>query len=78
MPNAPLYYAPVKEFHHPILSTLAMHVGQVKREIKRPVSSALEAEDMENLIICEIVRNCPFMLGTGMLSYSMMCAPAWL
>ena len=32
VPNAPLASTPGKEFHPPILSTLVMHGGQVKRE----------------------------------------------
>ena len=33
VPNAPLASAPGKKLHPSILSTLAIHVGQVKREI---------------------------------------------
>ena len=32
VPNAPLASAPGKKFHPPILSTLAIHGGQVNKE----------------------------------------------
>ena len=35
VPNAPLASAPGKELHPPILSMLAIHGGQVKRERER-------------------------------------------
>ena len=46
--------------------------------MNRPANSALESEDMTNLMICAIVRTGSLMLGTGKFSYNMMCAPARL
>ena len=42
--NAPLASAPGKELHPQILSMLAIHGGQVKREIKISCRSICEAK----------------------------------
>ena len=61
---------------HPI-SMNAWHSGTISLAIvKRPDSSALEADDMMFLIICAIVRTGPLWRGIGTSSESMMWAPA--
>ena len=56
----------------------SLEVGTISlKKINRPASSALEADYMINLMVCAIVSTGPFMMGTGMFSDNMICAPAW-
>ena len=60
LPNEPLAYAMGKDLHLPILSTLAMHVGQVNRDNHQPWSTGLVA--YKNLVN-KIVRDLYSQLG---------------
>ena len=57
----------------------AWHIGPISLAmVKRPASSASEADDMMFLIICVMVRTGPLWRGIATSSESMIWAPEWL
>ena len=79
-PNAVelLYWMGVLGCGHPIYMS-AWRGGTIFLEmVKKPDSSASDADDMTFLIICAVVRTGPLWRGTGTYSESMMWAPTRL